>query len=445
MFVGINRARNRANCGGGREGAARRHTRATDGGRKRAADASAQSMLALRTGAPRALAAVQAAAAGAPAVRALAPLRPRAAAPPVAALWPPASRGRSGGDRGRSWVTLLAQQHAGRGQGRRGPAPRDAAAGWRCWATLPVLQGGAPAARTRGPSDARAVHYRSGHRFREYQGWDGGGPAPSIFGLLVRPVLFSGAVVVGSLGLAAIYKDEQRRKQGWVWPGQQRRQLAGVDFMGWRFSVSELVCGSLVAVNGAVFLCWTLSLRGAPSLEVASPWLRRYFLHHAFSGRALPLLGSAFSHTTFPHFLFNMLALWSFGPSLVRDLGPENFFACYLSAAALTSLGGTLVKLATRCTLPSVGASGAVLWMAATTAFRSAAWRILSPRVAPLQGWGTSVLLLVMLPLLPHPPLQISGRAIRDNLLAIRDNTSVSDDAGHRLSGLCRTHSWVLL
>ena len=272
------------------------------------------------------------------------------------------------------------------------------------------------------------------------QGWDGGGPVPSIFGLLVRPVLFSGAVVVGSLGLAAIYRDEQRRKQGWVWPDRQRH----VDFMGWRFSVSELVCGSLVAVNGAVFLCWTRSLRGVQSLEVVSPWLRRYFLHYGFSGRALPLLGSAFSHINFPHLLFNMLALWTFGPKLARDLGPENFFACYLSSATLASLGGTLVKLATRDTRPSVGASGAVLWMAATTAFRSVPWPVLSPGVALLQGCCTSVLSLSLCmghlgsiprdaPRATHPPPQISGHAIRDNLLAIREVLSVSDDAGHRL------------
>jgi len=253
-------------------------------------------------------------------------------------------------------------------------------------------------------------------------------------------VLFSGAVVVGSLGLAAIYRDEQRRKQGWVWPDRQRH----VDFMGWRFSVSELVCGSLVAVNGAVFLCWTRSLRGVQSLEVVSPWLRRYFLHYGFSGRALPLLGSAFSHINFPHLLFNMLALWTFGPKLARDLGPENFFACYLSSATLASLGGTLVKLATRDTRPSVGASGAVLWMAATTAFRSVPWPVLSPGVALLQGCCTSVLSLSLCmghlgsiprdaPRATHPPPQISGHAIRDNLLAIREVLSVSDDAGHRL------------
>jgi membrane associated rhomboid family serine protease len=88
--------------------------------------------------------------------------------------------------------------------------------------------------------------------------------------------------------------------------------------MGWRFTVPQLVCGGLIAANGLVFLWWTRSLRGAHSFEAAHPFLRRHFLHHAFAGRALPLIGSAFSHVTFPHFLFNMMALWSFGQNLVR-------------------------------------------------------------------------------------------------------------------------------
>jgi hypothetical protein len=145
---------------------------------------------------------------------------------------------------------------------RPGPAYATASAftatSWRWWAA--ISRGGAAPARRAVESIVapggrpvrillRALHYDSGHRFREYQGWDGGGPTPSIFGLLVRPVLFSGAVVVGSLGLAAIYKDEQRRKQGWAWPGQRRPQLAGIDVMGWRFS------GKCVCVCVSVCVC----------------------------------------------------------------------------------------------------------------------------------------------------------------------------------------------
>ena len=101
------------------------------------------------------------------------------------------------------------------------------------------------ATRAAGPcGGVRGLHYESGHHFREYQGWDGG-PAPSKLSLLFRPVLFSGAVVFGGLGLAAIYRDEQYRKQSWVWPA--RRQATALDVMGWRFTVPQLVCGSLIA------------------------------------------------------------------------------------------------------------------------------------------------------------------------------------------------------
>jgi hypothetical protein len=82
-------------------------------------------------------------------------------------------------------------------------------------------------ARRPQPLQTRGLQYPSGHRFPQYQGWDGGGPAPSKLGLILRPVLFTGAVVVGGFGLAAIYKDEQRRKQGWTWPGRQVPLRAG--------------------------------------------------------------------------------------------------------------------------------------------------------------------------------------------------------------------------
>ena len=128
-------------------------------------------------------------------------------------------------------------------------------------------------------------------RFREYQGWDGNGPTPSRLALVIRPITFSGVVVVGSLALAAIYIDEQQRKVGCTWAGQRRQRQGDIDFRGWRLSMPQFVCASIIAANGVVFACWTSSIRGVNSLEYAYLWLRKYFLHHAFSGRALPLIG----------------------------------------------------------------------------------------------------------------------------------------------------------
>jgi membrane associated rhomboid family serine protease len=141
---------------------------------------------------------------------------------------------------------------------------------------------------------------------RQYQGWDGdSGKRPSKFALLFRPVVFAGIFLVGSVSAAAVIKEERLKRTKWtLFPKSYH------DFWGWRVSTGQVIAGGIVAVNGLVFACWQWSLRGSEMLEHAAPWLRRHFLHYAFSGRAFPLLGSVFSHATFLHFMFNMIALW---------------------------------------------------------------------------------------------------------------------------------------
>jgi len=208
-----------------------------------------------------------------------------------------------------------------------------------------------------------------GYHFRQYQGWEGDGPSPSRFTLLVRPLLFSAAIVLGSFALAAVWRDEKtraNRQSSMFGPGRKSQK---VDILGWQLSRQEVIIGGIIVCNLVIFGCWASSFRGAfHSVEHAYPWLQRHFLHYPFSGRGFPLLGSAFSHITFPHLFFNMFALWSFGPKLVNALGEENFLAAYLSAGVLSSLGGMCIKLLSTSTLPSLGASGAVLFLAGTTA-----------------------------------------------------------------------------
>mmetsp|Transcript_6752 Transcript_6752/g.11634 ORF Transcript_6752/g.11634 Transcript_6752/m.11634 type:complete len:160 (-) Transcript_6752:111-590(-) len=69
------------------------------------------------------------------------------------------------------------------------------------------------------------------------------------------------------------------------------------------------------------------------------------------------------------HLGCNMFGLYSFGPMMAKALGPETFMATYLAAGAMSSLGGMSAKLAMGKATPSLGASGAVLFLAAVTAF----------------------------------------------------------------------------
>ena len=58
----------------------------------------------------------------------------------------------------------------------------------------------------------------------------------------------------------------------------------------------------------------------------------------------------------------------SFAPDLMRRLGVENFVALYGSGAVLASLGSLVYKLSTNSFQPSLGASGAIMFMVSMTA-----------------------------------------------------------------------------
>lgn len=70
------------------------------------------------------------------------------------------------------------------------------------------------------------------------------------------------------------------------------------------------------------------------------------------------LLTSAFLHANLTHILFNMWALWVFGPDLERRTGSVPFAALYLSSALAG--GAAFFGLAGLDAGPAVGASGAI-------------------------------------------------------------------------------------
>lgn len=69
---------------------------------------------------------------------------------------------------------------------------------------------------------------------------------------------------------------------------------------------------------------------------------------------------SMFSHFSTAHFLFNMVALWSFGGVLHQHLGREYFLAFYLTSGLSAGLVSHLYNSALRNTVMSLGASGAL-------------------------------------------------------------------------------------
>jgi len=142
--------------------------------------------------------------------------------------------------------------------------------------------------------------------------------------------------------------------------GSKTVRRGRTTFGGRAVSDTALVSKALIGVNLLVFL---LALAGGDAL------VRRLVLvgvGPSFSGEGLGgvaygewyrLLTAAFLHQQVIHFLFNMIALWAFGPTLEGLLGRGRFLTLYL----LSALGGSAASYAFNAPLQgSLGASGAI-------------------------------------------------------------------------------------
>ncbi|CEP12631.1 hypothetical protein [Parasitella parasitica] len=128
-------------------------------------------------------------------------------------------------------------------------------------------------------------------------------------------------------------------------------------------SEAEKTLAGLIAINTVVFACWQI-----PRL---APFMKKWFLHLPGSPRNITLLTSCFSHQELFHFALNMVGLWSFGKVVHDTFGREQFVAMYLGigiGANVVSHACSLALRNSRPLLPSLGASGAIYGLVASTA-----------------------------------------------------------------------------
>jgi len=121
---------------------------------------------------------------------------------------------------------------------------------------------------------------------------------------------------------------------------------------------------AILAINAMVFALWRFSA-SRPSL---SAFLQTHF---TISPRKLfrekrfyTIFTSAFSHADFFHFSFNMIAFYSFVPSILFALGDHSFMTFYLSSVVASGVAGQALQTigpARLQTVVGLGASGAVL------------------------------------------------------------------------------------
>ncbi|MFV0258857.1 MAG: rhomboid family intramembrane serine protease [Acidimicrobiales bacterium] len=149
---------------------------------------------------------------------------------------------------------------------------------------------------------------------------------------------------------------------------------------------------ALIAVNLAMYAGQVLSRQAltewgilfGPAVAVGEWWR---------------VITGGFLHADLLHIGFNMYALWIFGPSLERGLGPVRYALIYLAGL----LGGSFAVLAFAFIQPTLGASGAVLglggclaavyWARGINIFRTSLAPVLLinlalPLISNISFWG---------------------------------------------------------
>jgi membrane associated rhomboid family serine protease len=112
------------------------------------------------------------------------------------------------------------------------------------------------------------------------------------------------------------------------------------------------VTWALIAVNAAIFLAGMLSTDLEREIFVNGAQYRPLIE----DGEVWRVITSMFIHANFTHILFNMWALYLFGPAIERRFGSSSFAALYVASG----IGGGALYHSIGRIDPAVGASGAI-------------------------------------------------------------------------------------
>ncbi|MEI6232222.1 MAG: rhomboid family intramembrane serine protease [Planctomycetota bacterium] len=144
----------------------------------------------------------------------------------------------------------------------------------------------------------------------------------------------------------------------------------------------------LLLINILVWLVWQFASQSEP-LEslmkthfMTTPWnvLNLYHVH--------TLLTSSISHQDTYHLLFNMLFFWFLGRDVEVFYGRNNFIALYIFAALASSVAQCGIQYQQHTmALPALGASGAVMGVAAVAAFIDPHKKLYIWGILPIKLW----------------------------------------------------------
>lgn len=139
----------------------------------------------------------------------------------------------------------------------------------------------------------------------------------------------------------------------------------GEDDMVWN-SDAPAVRGIIIATLAALILQLVWTIPTPEGVGGREPVMDLWFEMDSaaiLGGQVWRLVTYAFLHSgSSPwHFIFNMLLLWWFGPTIERMYGSKEFIAFYLASAVAAALGFLAWDLSMQQSSKMIGASGAVL------------------------------------------------------------------------------------
>lgn len=186
--------------------------------------------------------------------------------------------------------------------------------------------------------------------------------------LLIRPTIFTVGVCGTCFCGAAIVQYENKKPQfrivqDWTLVKKQRTYIES-KYLNLRRQVNDwknrLTVGHKIAYS-TIFI--NLAVLGAWKVNRLKPVMTKFFLSHISTTKIplSPMILSCFSHSMPLHFAFNMWALYSFAPFATGLLGPEQLIGLFLSAGVVSSWSSITFRLLSNRTIPSLGASGALL------------------------------------------------------------------------------------
>lgn len=150
----------------------------------------------------------------------------------------------------------------------------------------------------------------------------------------------------------------------------------------------------ILTLNILVFLAWTLASSDEQYIFLINNFLVSW--NSVMMGRPWTLLTSVFSHATFFHLLFNMLALTSFSNVMLAVLGRLNYSLFYLIAGVAGSLAHILTStfLMQDPSMNALGASGAVSGIVLLFSLLFPEQKLLIMGLIPIRAiWGAILLI----------------------------------------------------